>query len=375
MWTHITTSAFQDYNNMPRCNKCSTCLSVIDFRKQNKKNRTKIKRFEFNNACEDTTLPIKKRRLTEVQALNTAGCKVDSGRVVGLLSPPNISSPLDERSARPNGDLNEDIYFNVEKYDEYAELVLQCTQTLEASQSSDVVSEGPSMIAKMRGLLDPSVKFEVDYDEAVKDISHVLFMWKMDGAAGKRAFIPDIADRDLCYNAVKIFSHAMEEAELIPKEFCKEFGKFGTTVYNTLLGIIGERDKNCIPFVNMCLRTWLKRLSVDPDTWSDTYLFDFDKWVEDSLAKPTLSDHHCHGGKTSYELMMAVFGNKEEIDNTPPTTSQRQITRQGQIKSSYPTANIEKNAQARATISATPSAWSSAMSIHRMSKLEKAGKK
>ena len=28
------------------------------------------------------------------------------------------------------------------------------------------------MIAKMRGLLDPLVKFEVDYNEAIKDVSN-----------------------------------------------------------------------------------------------------------------------------------------------------------------------------------------------------------
>jgi len=88
------------------------------------------------------------------------------------------------------------------------------------------------MIAKMWGLLDPLVKFEVDYDEAIKDVSNVAFMWRMNAAAGKRAFIPDIEDRNLCYNAVTIFSHATEELKQIPEEFCREFGKIGIQVYN-----------------------------------------------------------------------------------------------------------------------------------------------
>lgn len=167
------------------------------------------------------------------------------------------------------------------------------------------------MITKMRGVLDPSLKYEVDYEEAVKDVSNALFMWRMEAAAGKRAFIPDIADRDLCFAAVKIFSHALEEAKVIPEEFCEEFGRFGIPVYNDLVGIIGERDKNCIPFVNMCLRSWMQSLVLIL-----TFLFNFDKWVEEKLAEP-LSNHH--GGKTSYELMMTVFVNAEENNNSPPT--------------------------------------------------------
>ena len=46
------------------------------------------------------------------------------------------------------------------------------------------------MIAKMRGLLDPLVKLEVDYDEAIKDVSNVAFMWRMNAAAGKKGFYP-----------------------------------------------------------------------------------------------------------------------------------------------------------------------------------------
>ena len=93
-----------------------------------------------------------------------------------------------------------------------------------STASSDVKAEGPSMIKKMRGLLHPSVKSEVDYEEAAKDISNVLFMWEMSAAAGKRAFIPDMQDCDLCYDAIKIFSLAAQEAQLIPEEFCQEFG-------------------------------------------------------------------------------------------------------------------------------------------------------
>ena len=63
----------------------------------------------------------------------------------------------------------------------------------------------PSMIAKMRGLLDPTVKFEVDYEKAANDVCNVFMHWQNNSAAGKMAIIPDIDDCDECYAAVKIF--------------------------------------------------------------------------------------------------------------------------------------------------------------------------
>ena len=70
-----------------------------------------------------------------------------------------------------------------------------------------------------------------------------------------------------CATLLSRFSRMQRKKQNIPEEFCKEFGRVGIPVYNDLIGIIGERDKNCLPFVNMCLRTWKDRLSVDPDVW------------------------------------------------------------------------------------------------------------
>ena len=72
--------------------------------------------------------------------------------------------------------------------------------------------------------------------------------------------------------------------------------------------MIGERDKNCLPFVNMCLFTWLEHLWEDPDFWADVYQFGFDEWVDQEMEK---SVSNAHQGKTSYELMMLVFGEKQ----------------------------------------------------------------
>ena len=141
----------------------------------------------------------------------------------------------------------------------------------------------------------------------------------MNAAAGKRAFIPDIEDRDLCYNAVKIFSLAAQEALLIPDEFCQEFGDVGIDIYNDLIEIIGEQDKNCLLFVNMCLRTWLNHLIVDTDLLGDMSPFNFDKWVEEKMARPVVHNHYA---KTSYKLMLAVFGDTTDRTGAMDTVSQ-----------------------------------------------------
>ena len=62
---------------------------------------------------------------------------------------------------------------------------------------------------------------------------------------------PVITDRNECYAALKIFSCAAEEAKQIPEEFCQCCGEEGIYIYNELVQMIGEREKNCLPYVNM----------------------------------------------------------------------------------------------------------------------------
>ena len=103
--------------------------------------------------------------------------------------------------------------------------------------------------------------------------------------------------------------------------------------------IIGEIDKNYPPFVNICLRTWMERLSVDADIWTDLYLFNFDKWLVNKLKEPLLKEH---GGKTSYELMMAVFGNIKETKDAPPPKNGQALSDKAPIASRPSLARISK---------------------------------
>ena len=94
------------------------------------------------------------------------------------------------------------------------------------------------------------------------------------------------------------------------------FGGEGTDMYNEMLCLIGEREKKCLPFVNMCLRAWMNRLSDDVDLWSDLTVLDFEKWILEEMESPRPTDRV---GKTSYELMMAVFSKNQAKEDTPPT--------------------------------------------------------
>ena len=68
---------------------------------------------------------------------------------------------------------------------------------------------------------------------------------------------------------VEDFSCAADEAKEIPEDFCACFGKLDVHIYNQLLGMVGERDRNCLPFMNMCLRTWMEKLNNDADLSAD----------------------------------------------------------------------------------------------------------
>ena len=115
---------------------------------------------------------------------------------------PHAENNSHARAAQPEASYNENINFSQVAFDDYVKLVLQCTEIASTTISPDVKLEGPSMISKMRGLLDPKVKAEVDYEEAAKDVSNIFIQWSEGEAAGKRAFIPTMNDRDECYAAL-----------------------------------------------------------------------------------------------------------------------------------------------------------------------------
>ena len=100
------------------------------------------------------------------------------------------------------------------------------------------------MIPKMRKLLSPAAKSEVDFREAAKDASNILSKLSNDDVTCTRVFIPGLQFRDNCYAALKIFARAQEEAKQIPIEHIKMIGEDdGIGMYDQLLDIIGEQDK------------------------------------------------------------------------------------------------------------------------------------
>ena len=121
------------------------------------------------------------------------------------------------------------------------------------------------MITKMNGLLDPKMRREVDHAKASKDCSNVLIQWTNNVAAGIRAFIPDVDDQDVCYVALRISTCDVEEVKAIPGEYEEHFGKDNNCMYNQLIANSGEREKTCLPFVDMCLREWMDSFSEDMD--------------------------------------------------------------------------------------------------------------
>ena len=307
---------------MGRCNLCPNCVAVVQFKFANpgKRNLKKVKRFETAHSCTNPTSSSRKRRLNEADSL--ASVAVQGGQV--RRDVPHEKQRPDlcngNRTSNTKCTLKEDSVFDEQAFDDYCKLVRECTNLGKNSSNPDVRAEARSMIPKMRGLLKPTSKDEVDFAEATKDCSNIFMWWVDNQPAGNRAFIPDDTDREVCFSALKIYFCAAEEAKHIPIEYCQMFGGEGTDMYNEMLCLIGEREKKCLPFVNMCLRAWMNRLSDDVDLWSDLTVLDFEKWILEEMESPRPTDRV---GKTSYELMMSIFGKDEcNTQSSKHTSSQ-----------------------------------------------------
>ena len=156
-----------------------------------------------------------------------------------ILSVEDVSLAPADRAAHPKYDLHENSFLDSDASDEYVSLVNECTRTATRTSSSGVEAESKTMLSKMKGLMHPSVKYEVDFEETTKDVSYLLSRWTNNEPVGTRAFIPDPKERDKCYSALKIFLCAYDEAKQIPIEYIENFGDDGYHVYNDL---VGERD-------------------------------------------------------------------------------------------------------------------------------------
>ena len=165
---------------MARCSKCPTCDLVADKRKElrGSRNNKKLKRFETANQCEDPATSNKKRRITEAENLQSSG---HGGEIRGEIAPvPSLSEMYIDaatRAARPD-DLRDDPFSDNAAVDEYTDIVLRCDKLAKSSICPAVQIEYPSMMKKMRGLLDPKLRSEVDFTEAAKDCSNVFTSWR-----------------------------------------------------------------------------------------------------------------------------------------------------------------------------------------------------
>ena len=95
--------------------------------------------------------------MTEVENSSSRG---HGGKIRGEIAATGSSCavPIERcaRAARPTQNLCEQVN-DEQGFDEYEQLVIQCGETAASSSEKDVKMEAPSMLSKMRGLLDPRI--------------------------------------------------------------------------------------------------------------------------------------------------------------------------------------------------------------------------
>ena len=83
--------------------------------------------------------------------------------------------------------------YDEKSFSAYSELVDKCVAL---DPQGDVAHEYQSIILKMKSILSPDVRPEVDYEEAYRDVYTVYMAWSVGNAVGKSAFVLDVRERD-----------------------------------------------------------------------------------------------------------------------------------------------------------------------------------
>ena len=131
---------------MARCQECANCRNVLDFRDLHKSKR------------------------------DTKKVKIEGARAGGPDT--YFESPCSDDAT----------------VEQYQKIVLECSRLAETTSSPDAKVEAPGMIKKMRALLDPKLRREVDFEEATQGCSNTLAEWSKGNCAGTRAFMPGTVD-------------------------------------------------------------------------------------------------------------------------------------------------------------------------------------
>ena len=76
------------------------------------------------------------------------------------------------RADSPN-DINETPFSDDATYDAYVAIFMKFGDAAKLSSSDDVLAEYPTMLCKMRGLMQPTLWCKFDCAEAAKDLSNV----------------------------------------------------------------------------------------------------------------------------------------------------------------------------------------------------------
>ena len=108
------------------------------------------------------------------------------------------------RAACPD-DITETPFSDDDTYDAYVAIFMKCSDAAKSTISAYALEESPTMLSKMRGLMQPNLICKVDYAEAAKELRNVWHKWHNNQAASTRDFILDVNDQDDWCNALHIF--------------------------------------------------------------------------------------------------------------------------------------------------------------------------
>lgn len=181
-----------------------------------------------------------KRRRTDVELLSIAGGSGGRANAAAAASAPAVPGP---RTNVPVVCSYAEGQYNHDHFNKYLCFVNECESAAQKSNAEAIQAEAADIVRKLRGLLDPSIRSEVDYEEACEDFSPILVSWKADNPIGRRAFIPTEQDKCMAVNALRIINCAAEERIQILQECIDKFGDEGVDIFNELLSNISDGIK------------------------------------------------------------------------------------------------------------------------------------
>ena len=344
-----------------RCGECDSCVHVDAAYLLPKKRREKErKKRHISHPCANVGVDSSKSKISEAEKLTSSEVRNKFVRMDGV-----SQASITERAAKPcNTSFKEGVY-DIQLFTKFSSLVNDCQSV--SAKTQDIAKESPALLQKMADYLDPTVRHEIDYDQATNDCTVVFLRWCKGETIGFGALSMPLPERDAILDALGFYTDTLTEFKKIEEEWITEFGEDGCDVFNDVLSRVTPEVQKDLPLVNSFLRAFLERIRNED---ADLSFYTMEEWLHEATSE---NNANTSGATLMYKYFGCDPPDEDEVGDYDSKFLSSRVNTDDQAQPTSSLRIVRKPDQATRSRPRLRSAPSINKTVLRLSRLQKLG--